>query len=70
MVVISELPPLEFEARVSVTPRAPGEQAGLYAYGDEFSWVKIVCEGCRGGGAALVFASQHNGSKLPLLSFA
>ena len=52
-------PPREWEAQLSVQPRTSGEQAGLYAYADEGSWVKLVIEGQADGGVCLVFASQH-----------
>ena len=64
-------PPREWEAQLSVQPRTSGEQAGLYAYADERSWVKLVIEGQADGGVCLVFASQHAAvpfvaGKLPL----
>ena len=64
-------PPREWEAQLSVQPRTSGEQAGLYAYADERSWVKLVIEGQADGGVSLVFASQHAAvpfvaGKLPL----
>ena len=34
----------DWEAKVECRPRQHGEQAGLYAYADETSWVKFVVE--------------------------
>ena len=37
--------PRAWEATVKLQPRDHGEQAGLYAYVDETTWVKWVAEG-------------------------
>lgn len=62
-----------FQASVACTPREHGDQAGLYAYADALSWVKLVVEGT-GHGAQLIFAEQHEGApsirgKVPLADF-
>ena len=36
-----------WEVKVTLQPRSHGEQAGLYAYVDEKTWVKWVVEGAR-----------------------
>jgi len=63
IVGFSELQPREWETTVSLHPEA-SEQAGLYAYADETSWVKLVIEGANGeaDAANLCFASQVEGS--------
>jgi rhodanese-related sulfurtransferase len=57
----------DWEAKVECRPRQHGEQAGLYAYADETSWVKFVVEGvahsedASATAAQLILASQHDG---------
>lgn len=75
IVTLSEVPPVEWEGRISLQPRYAGEQAGLYAYASEASWVKLVVEGGRDGIVYVVFAQQLNGvpmvaGKLPLPNYA
>ena len=63
---------MAWEATVTLLPQQHGEQAGLYAYADENSWVKLVAEGAGSDGSAqLILASQRDGrpridGKLPL----
>ena len=59
---LADRQPGSFEATVAVEPRRSGEQAGLYAYAGDASWVKLVVEGAGDGdGVFLVFAEQRDG---------
>lgn len=53
--------PRAWEATVSLLARDHGEQAGLYAYVDETTWVKWVAEGAGNGKTQLILASQCSG---------
>eukprot|EP00750_Incisomonas_marina_P033092 INCI9560.1.p1 GENE.INCI9560.1~~INCI9560.1.p1 ORF type:complete len:266 (-),score=45.58 INCI9560.1:493-1290(-) len=50
------------EAEVSFSPRAWGEQAGIFWYSDDNNYAKFVVEGMKDGSVALVFALEINGS--------
>lgn len=50
-----------FSATVLCEPVEAGDQAGLYAFGDAESWVKLVVEAAWGGGVQVAFAEQVEG---------
>ena len=75
-IILLECPqPQSWQATVLCQPRQHGEQAGIYAYANEASWVKLVLEGAGSDGAVqLILASQLDGTpkihcKLVLPSF-